>query len=240
MQNLNYISFPLLAAQSFMCGLAVYFWRLTLYNTRKLPPYIRPARDYMETEHPYYCPASESRRGVGGGFFPRFSAYYGIIKPCPQTLEPVFPLYACLPACYVLHRCLCLHKANGFTPAWGFDESRYRFTPREELERILWWEHGLLRKKESPCWVLLFKRKRRYGRSEYAVEISADLWVKQGEMNLREDELLYIKGYPNVSGARRAAHRLIARPKEQEARILEMNPERRNLNDYSSQVLSEY
>lgn len=123
---------------------------------------------------------------------------------------------------------------------WGVDKEKQLFTPLEELEKINRWEHELLRKKDRPCWVLLLKRNRYYKRSGYAVEISADLWVKQGEMNLRQDELLYIKGYPDVPGARRAARELFSHPEKQEARILEMNPERKNLNDYSSQALSEY
>lgn len=382
-QYFDYIIFLLLAALSFVCGLATYPWQLTVYNTRKLPLYIRPDRDYMEREHPYYYPAAEARRMLAAGFFLGFLLIaVGIIKSCPQALESVFLWYACLPACYVLHRCFCFHKVNRFTPAWvmeltgrvniyrvwkavlvwgyaagillaglfhwlspanlqwltlipagaatllqgaeiineylmlyrmpdgkglrfrftdfmpntyylafllagvaltqaalwtafagilavwvvgviaftaieyhlrfvsnknmdmeetwGVDESRFLFAPWDELEQISRWERELLKKKDSPCWVLLLKRQWRYRKPGYAIELSTDLWVKQGEMNLRQDELLYIKGYPDVPQARRAARELITHPEEQEARILEMNPERKDLNYYSSEALSEY
>lgn len=112
-------TFLILAAATVLAGLMVVPYTLTVYNTRWLPRWICPDRDYLSRTYKYYYPAQESRVCLTVALFvvALVVAIHAIyISNCIVRTDSILLLYASLMPAYLMHRIICFHKLNEFTP----------------------------------------------------------------------------------------------------------------------------
>lgn len=110
--------FLTLAFLSALCGWIAIPYTLTIYNTGRMPRWIRPTRDYLNRGFRYYYPAQEARVGLATALFTSVLAilahlYLNIDAICPGC---ILLLYATLLPGYLIHRAICFHKFNEFSP----------------------------------------------------------------------------------------------------------------------------
>lgn len=101
-----------------LCGVLVIPYTLTRYNARWIPRWIRPRDNYLNRAFRYYYPATESRVFFAISLF--FIVFiYAIpiyVKEWTVSTESILLYYAAVMPAYLLHRIICFHKLNEFTP----------------------------------------------------------------------------------------------------------------------------
>lgn len=134
------ITLLILAIFTVLAGLAVVPYTLTGYNVQWLPQWICPDRDYLNRTCQYYYPAQESRVSFAMTLFAAalIAAVHAVyINDSIVRTESILLLYAAQLPAYLLHRILCFHKLNEFTPVQESED-----TNRWNVYRI--WKAALL------------------------------------------------------------------------------------------------
>ena len=111
--------FLTLAVLTVLCGWIVMPYTLTIYNTRFMPRCICPDRDYLSRAYHYHYPAQEARISFAIMLFLCALAVVACTLIMPSSTSQthsILLLYAPLMPAYLLHRILCFHQLNEFTP----------------------------------------------------------------------------------------------------------------------------
>lgn len=111
-------TFLILAILTVSAGLIVVPYTLTSYNARWMPRWICPDSDYLSRTFQYYYPAQESRVSLAVALFAGafIAATYIVYIGDIVRADSILLFYAALMPTYLLHRILCFHKLNEFTP----------------------------------------------------------------------------------------------------------------------------
>lgn len=105
---------------SVLCGVLVIPYTLTDYNARWIPRWIRPKDNYLNRTFRYYYPATESRILFSASLFfvLLVCALMIYAKEWGVSAENILLYYAAVMPAYLLHRIICFHKLNEFTPVY--------------------------------------------------------------------------------------------------------------------------
>lgn len=129
-----------LAVLTCVCVWLVIPYSLNTYNTEWLPRWIRPLTEIIDTPHPYYYPANESRVALGIALFISFVCTMVAIA-CDQNrraLDALFYLHAVILPTYLQHRYYCLHKVNKFTQHSLIERNHSLIIYRKNYVFLIW------------------------------------------------------------------------------------------------------
>lgn len=140
----QHVFFLALAVFTAMCGWLVAPHTLSIYNTRWIPRWIRPAHDYLCRAYRYYYPAQEARVALAVALI--LAALAALMLFLHRGLlfstDSLLLLYTVLLPAYLLHRTICFHKLNEFTPVQAAEQTNSLNVYRTWKAVLLWFLAG--------------------------------------------------------------------------------------------------
>lgn len=133
-----------LAMLTAACGWLFAPYTLSIYNTRWMPRWIRPTRDYLCRTYRYYYPAQEARIVLTVALIATATAVAALClhRSLLLSTSSLLLLYAALLPAYLLHRVICFHKLNEFTPAETAERTNSLNVYRTWKVVVLWFLVG--------------------------------------------------------------------------------------------------
>ena len=133
-------TFLILTTLTVLAGLVVVPYTLTGYNTRWMSRCICPDRDYLNRIYQYYYPAQEARISLAVALFAAafMAATHAVYMDGIVRADSILLFYTAVTPAYLLHRILCFHKLNEFTPVQQSEDTNYLNVYRVWKVVLLW------------------------------------------------------------------------------------------------------